>query len=358
MKKSASAEEVFAKPPRSPRELADPGVSKETVLRIEGARVVFADHALLQHDFPQLRGRRTKEIDTWLLRNAALISTSQAAQTTVNTDIPTNGEAIAYRPPLYGRALVAPVDDGPGLLDLKGTGVAPGRAPVNLPHSNGLLALGEAIANIAFRDLIELILRRAGTQLYTVREYALLDLGFEVRDLLGMPTPAGMQVRQAHRRPLGGAELPNAGSVEQQIKLQIELLLRHYGVTSTSLATSFVIDDSTGVPLLFYANKPLPPHPPDQVETFFRRTGYRGGRMVIEGVNVQLTRESAVAPARAWIVDFGHYSVRERFEHAMVSLVRDRPMRWGGAILPHEPTFVQPRPKLAVDAAQWGTPST
>jgi hypothetical protein len=356
MKKVASPFRVYAEPPRLPVELYDPAVQTESVVRVEGARVVFADYELLEHDFPSLRGRSASAIDEWLVRNAALVSLPQAAQSAVNTPIPTGQTAVAYRPPLYGRALVAPVDDGPGLLDLKGTGVGPGRQPVSAAHSNGLLALGEALANIAFRDLIELIFRRAGTLLFTVPDYAVLDLGFDVRDLAGDLTPAAIQVRQAHRRPQGGAELPLAGSPEQQVKLEVELLLRHYGVTSTSPATSFVIDDASGKVEITYAGKPLPPHPPEQIDDFLRRLGYTGGRMIVEGVNVQLTRESAVKPSRAWVVDFGHYSVHEKFEHTLVSLVRNRAMRWGGAIKPADAGFVQPRPALAVDVAQWGTP--
>jgi len=356
MKKVASPFRVYADPPRQPAELYDPAVQTESVLHVPGARVVFADYELLEHDFPELRGRSATAIDAWVVHNAALVSTPQAAQSAVNSPIETGRSAVAYRPPLYGRALVAPVEGSPGLLDLKGTGVGPGRQPVSAAHSNGLLALGEALANIAFRDLIELIFRRAGTQLFAVPDYAVLDLGFDIRGLAGEATPAAIQVRQAHRRPAGGAELPLAGSPEQQVKLEIELLLRHYGLTSTSPATSFVIDDASGKVEITYAGKGLPAHPPEQIEEFLRRLGYEGGRMTVEGVNVQLTRECAIRPSRAWVVDFGHYSVHERFENTMVSLVRNRNMRYGGAIKPSDAAFVQPRAALAVDVAQWGTP--
>jgi hypothetical protein len=356
MKKRASGSELHPELPLALPDLGDPGVQSETALRVDGARVVFADYALLRRDFPQLRGASPARIDRWILHNAAVISKSQAAQEEVNTPIPTLAPVLAYRPPLYGRALVTTVDDGPGLLDVKGAGIAPRRKPLSQAHSNGLLALGEALANVAFRELIELVFRSAGTKLETVPEYAVLDLGFDFRDLVGPRTPAGMQVRRAHRRPVGGVELPLSRSPEQQVKLEIELLLRSYGLTSTSPATSFEIDDSSGRVVIRYAGKPIPPHPDDQIERFLRLARYDGGKKILEGVNVQLTRESGIRPSRGTAVDFGHYSVRERFEHTLVSLVRDREMRWGGAIRPEEKQFIQPDPMLAVSVAKWGTP--
>ncbi len=344
--------------PRNVFELEDPHIRPESMLSVDGARVVFADYPLLEHDFPQLRGAATPAIDDWLLRNAAVISEPQAKQSNVNTPIRTTGGRVtAFRPPLYGRAVVVAVQDSPeGLLDVKGSGVAPGLRPVNQAHANGLLALGEALANIVFREVMELIFRRAGTGFVTVPEYAVIDLGFDVRDLFGPVTPACIQVRQAHRRPVGGVELPLAGSPEQQVKLEIELLLRHYGATSCSPATSFVLDDASGKLEITYAEKPLPKHTDEQIATFRELTRYEGGRQVIEGVNVQLTRESGVKPSHARVIDFGHYSVRERFEYPLVSLVRNRLMRWGGAIFPGDRFFMKAREAIRLPLEQWGTP--
>ncbi|HEX3555386.1 MAG TPA: hypothetical protein VIA62_19350 [Thermoanaerobaculia bacterium] len=365
----------------------------EPVLRPANARLVFADYTRLQRDFPRLgepwllrahpelhglsaaqRQRRIRGlIDAWLLRSAAVVSTAQAAQAAVNTPIATAGGGLtAFRPPLYGRALVTSLAEGrrdlppaeaarwrdepDGLLDVKGTGVAPGVTPSPQPHSNGLLALGEALTNIAFREVIELIFRRAGTRFETIPDYALIDLGFDVRGLYGPLTPAGLQVRQAHRRPLGGAELPLAGSPEQRVKLEIEMLLRHYGLTSCSGATGFVLEERGGRLEITYAGKPVPPHTPEQIEQIRRFTRYPGGRLCLEGVNVQLAREVALGPSRARVVDFGHYSVRERFTEPVLSLVRDRLLRWGGALWPGEPFYVQPDSRLRLAVEDWGTP--
>src|SRR5436305_6054226 len=81
------------------------GVRRETVLRVRGARTVFLDRALLQHDFPRLQddaldrahpelrrlagARRERAIEAllarWLEAHAGLISRPQAAQAVVNS---------------------------------------------------------------------------------------------------------------------------------------------------------------------------------------------------------------------------------------------------------------------------------
>ncbi len=117
-----------------------------------------------------------------------------------------------------------------------------------------------------------------------------------------------------------------------------------------------MLDDTGGNLEITYADKPLPKHTEEQIAKFRAMARYEGGRSVIEGVNVQLTRESGVKPSHARVIDFGHYSVRERFEHPVVSLVRNRLMRWGGAIFPGDDFFLQPKPALRLPIEAWGTP--
>lgn len=375
-------------------DLEDPAVKDEPMRRIESARVVFANYALLQHDFPQLRdasllrlhpelgqlssGPRKDAlreiIDKWLLRNAAYVSVPQVDQTEVNTPIAVTGnEVLAYRPPLYGRACVTAVakcrealpaaekerwaGEDDGLLDVKGVGVPDGITPSPTHHANGLLALGDALTNILFQEVINLIFRRAGTDFWTVPEYGLIDAGFEVKHLFGEGTPAALHVRRAHTRPLGGAELPHPGTPEQQVKVQIEMLLRYYGLTSCNSTTSFEVHERDGHFEVLHAGNPIV-HPPEQIERIRRLTRYKGKPLYFDGINVQLTREVAVDPARAQVVDFGHYSVHQRFTNPVLSLVRGRPLRWGGSIRPSNPAFVsEPLPELSLPWEHWGVPS-
>ncbi|HYO14902.1 MAG TPA: hypothetical protein VE685_17050 [Thermoanaerobaculia bacterium] len=364
---------------RTVDELDDPGLRQETVLRLPTARVVFADYALLRHDFPHLREADAALIDRWLLRHAAFISTAQAAQSRVNTPIETGEErTVAYRPTRYGRAVVVSTRESHGLLpadpalpweaepdrllDLKGTGVAPGVVPRHDPggHFDGLISLQRVLIEVLFQEVIEAAFRHSGSGFSTVPAYAVLDLGFEIVWEDGRTFPAGMQVRRAHRRPPNNEEVPPPGTPEERLKMEVELLLRRYGITSCTEALSVeMIDGEEGTALTF-ARRNLP----RWSEEAFRavREGFgipRGGRIRFEGVNVQLTREVGLDPLRAQLVDFGHFSRRDRFDSPVVTFVDGPvafPLGWGRILWPHEAGFVQPDPALLLPDEHWGRP--
>lgn len=369
---------------RSVEELDDAGLRRERGRHVTTARVVFARHEVIQHDFPfmrdaallgrdeslrALRGaaraevlRRTRE--EWLLSHAGVVSATQAGQREVNTRIRVGGAPReVWRPTRYGRGLVVPVEthEGPGgmrsagLLDLKGAGVAPGRVPSLKHHSSGLCTLGEALREFLFQTLIDEIFRRAAPCFWTVPAYAVIDLGFDVRLAGGGAVPAGMLVRRAHRRPEGGTELPRRFSVEEQTQVELELLLRHYGLTSSNRGTRFRFEEGAVGPRVFYAGGGVTDLARDGLQLI--QSWLRDARLPLEcdGINIQLAR--GVEPsgaARAQLVDFGHYEVRGRFTEPLVSLVCDQPLRWGAAIRPDEPAFVRPLHALRLSESNWG----
>jgi hypothetical protein len=348
-------------------------VRRETVLRVRGARVVFLDRALLQHDFPALRdealARRHPALRRlsgekhdravhsllahWLVDRAALVSRPQAAGAEVNSPIRTfRGPRAAHRPPDYGRALVVRLP-GMGLLDVKGTGVAPGRIPSFASHASGLLLLGEALREVAFGELVDAALAHAGSPLRTLPVYGVLDLGFDAY----LPTPkgrlslpAGLLVRRAHRRPRFGGGLKPVDSPLVGQELEIELLLRRYGLTSEGPMTRIELagePGSAGALTVRYAGTPLR-FTADECRRIRKKTRFAGGRLLLEGVNVQLTREAEDDPVRAQLVDFGAYRTRERFAAPLVGLVASRLLRLGSVLFPDDPRFPQPDPALAL----------
>jgi len=377
---------------RTAEELEDPNVTSESALRISSARVVWADYELLRHDFPQLRSRslltaqpelrrlRGKKrkaalqhiIDGWLLRNGAIISQSQADHSQVNTQIETSGEMVeVYRPPRYGRSLVVSLrnnnrslapqlaarweEEADGLLDLKGVGTAPTIVPADSIYGNGLMPLREALADLVLQQAMEALFRHAGTGFRCVPVYAVLDPGFDVLSKFFPPRPAGIQVRRAHRRPVGGAELPFRGSDEQFVKFEIEMLLRRYGITSANASTVITVEDCDGQLEITYGQRPTDGywHNRQQYQQFLDAIGVEGPAQ-FAGVNIQLTREIGRNPSSAQLIDFGHYEIHQRFNDPVVSLVRDRVMRWGGVIEPGNPHFVQPHPDLCPPSEHWG----
>jgi hypothetical protein len=376
--------------PRRIEELEEPETAAERALPIAGARVALVDYALVRRDFPALRpaalarrhpelaglGRRRRTaaehrlIDGWLVARAALVSERQAAGGEVNDPVPTQGRPVrGWRPPRYGRSLVVPAApftghgggrgrrEG-GLLEVKGAGVAPDAEPSLAPHSDGLMLLGEALADWAMERMIDAALRHAGSRYRAVPTYAVLDTGFDQRLPEGWSLPTGLQVRRANRRPLGGAELPPCGSEEERVKLEIELLLRHYGITSCGRGTTLALEQGDDGPYVSYGGIVEIEHwtPEEQLAAFHERAGADGPRR-FEAVNVQLTREVETHPRHARLVDFGHYELRRRFELPLISTVSDRVLRWGAELRPESPWWVQPLDELTLPEASWGPPT-
>lgn len=348
---------------RTADELDDPGLVADAVRRVASARVIFVDHALLQHDFPELRdddGDRLRE--AWLLAHAGVISEAQTHGDAANEQIAVEGEMrSAWRPSRYGRAVVVPAHDPAtgapcGLLDVKGAGVAPGRVPSLDLHSSGLCFLREVLREVAFQALIDEIFRRAAPNLWTVPVYGAIDLGFDAKTRAGAALPAGILVRRAHRRPPYGRELPLRGAVEERTKLEIELLLRHYGLTSSNRGTRYRFERAEGGLRVWYAGHRIFDLSAEQIawlETWL------AGKLPLEcdAVNVQLAREIDASPdARAQLVDFGQYEMRPRFGDPLVSLAHGEVLQWGGAIWPGDAAFVQPRATLCVPEDRWGFP--
>ncbi|MBV9924324.1 MAG: hypothetical protein JOZ96_04720 [Acidobacteria bacterium] len=351
-------------------------VQPETVRRLAHARVVFADYERLRQDFPQLRDESLERshaelqslagserrlavrriIDAWLLRNVAFISEKQARQEAVNTRIEVTAEtATAFRPPHYGRALVYSLaesrphaaDDpeaGEGLLDVKGTGVGPKAEPHFGPHGDGLMKLYDAFREVAFQKLMDFVFRAEGVPYTTVPLYAAIDAGFDCKHTV-RPLPAGLLVRRAHRRPVyrWGTKEPDSPAVP--LELKIEFLLRRYGITSVSPATTIDIAERGGGTHIKYGFFNVT-YSPEKVERIKGLTGFKGEPQQFDGVCMQFTRDVEADPPRAEIIDLGGYFVRERFENPLVSLVACRIMRLGEIIGQTDARFTQPEERF------------
>lgn len=345
--------------PRCRSDYREPGLRDEPLWRLPRARVVLCHAAALERDFPGLRAeamalprgpRDEPPHHRWLLHHAARISGPQAVQSTVNTPIEILGPALlGFRPPRYGRSAVVPTRSG--LLDLKGVGVAPGVVPRPVAHADGLLLLGEALEELAFQRLIAAVFEHSGARLSTVETYAIIDTGFLARTSGGMQEPAAIMVRRAHRRPTGGVELPLAHSLEERTKLEAELLLRHYGITSCNEGTRTTLCvDPRGLTLR-YGGVPqrLSPRAEQRIRAAIGRSAT--GRIELDGVNVQLTGD--VSRSSSTLVDFGQYEARRRFVHPVMNLRRELGPRWGAICWPHDQHFVQPHPRLGVARGRW-----
>lgn len=270
----------------------------EPVVRVRTARVMLADYALIRRDFTEVRSMTDAQIDAWLLDKTAWIAEPQARQAEVNTPIDVmEGRGQAFRPASYGRALVFPAGDR-GLIDAKGAGAL---APEAGHHSNGLATLGEVIREFSYEKLARMLFLHGRTRFETVGHYGVIDLGFDVIHADGSRDPAGMVLRQAHRRYAGHYQSIFKGEHARNV----ERALRRYGVTTAGM--------------------------------HFRTSE-------IELINVQGTPEGAV-------VDFGAFLTVERFEHPARSLAEP-----GELLLePGHINFVQPDSAVRIPVDVWGT---
>jgi hypothetical protein len=344
-------------PPRTRAELQEPAIADDVCFRVRGARIVFADHALLQRDFPALQpaalmardpalarlsgARRSaairRAIDAWLLRHAALMSKTQCDQTLVNEPIPHDPEPIAvYRPPLYGRAVIVPVEGG--LLDLKGAGCGPENPPLadrkDQFKIDGILHLCEAFKEYLHQRVLGCAFRVAEVPWFPLPIYAVLDLPFDSRRGLR----AGLVVRRAHARHRWGSDFHHSlGAPEYRTQVLIEMLLRQYALTSARGPICVEISDGKSR-FMVASIRDLAGYTIDETRAFLSILAPGGSSVRYQMINIQTTPPVYVDPIVAQLIDFEAFwgiDTADYFADPLMQLVGDRVHRWGGA-LPHD----------------------
>ena len=360
----------------------------DRVCQLATARAFLTDHVRLLADFPQLRppalladnpelrtlpeparSAACRQIaDRWLVASAGVISQAQAVpeagEKDVNTRIVTTGQPRGVRrPPRYGRACIAEVGPasirveglaepvrirGGGELDLKGVGVATGRYPIRGDYSDGLLALREALQEYIVGRLLDDIFTHGGAAVRALPQYGVIDTGFDGFTAAGVRFPAGILVRRAHLRDRE-SDLPRGNSEEERLAIRTELLLRRYGVSSSKW-DAFVIRRE-GDTLRMYSGDTPAEHSHALISSLVEHFGFELP-FVADRMNIQMDAAIDQGAARQ-VLDFGHYGARLAFDRPLVSPVRDRPMSWGGMLLPTDECYVQPDPALTPSGRWW-----
>ena len=344
----------------------------EDVVHVQTAKVVVANYHAILHDFSAVfdddfhqefdpfgctscieRGCVCpSSIDQWLVKAAAYVSARQVERNTVNSPI-IHGKSIprAYRPPEYGRALVVPVDSPASgiaapLIDIKGAGVAPGVIPSQREHADGLEYLGVALADFFYSWLVDKVLEYTVPSYCSVPVYAVLDLGFDVVGGWMGTAPAGLHVRRAHARELGGLLPPISGGDEERIQIQIEMLLRAFGLTSSA---PYAKISGHGPRKNITIRGQALQHLPDKWQQRLEELESMLPNNVIEMINLQFTTNPSWEHRSAQLVDFGHIHARKRFKMPFASRIFDGIFNIGRILLPGDDEFVQPDPDVAIN---------
>ena len=339
----------------------------EPMSRVAGARVVYANYALLLHDFRSYFEAQLQQppealskaelyayIDDWLVRHAAVMSRTQAAQSKVNTPIPISSKSVVgYRPPRYGRAaiVVVPMPDDEQrqlLLDVKGCGVS-GAPPYLikplLPNANGLLTLSEAMHELLMEKVSGLVLAAGHSMARPLPSYAVLDLGCDAVFNDGSPNdPAVLTVRRGHARPAFQWGEAHPGKEVACQLLEVELLLRASGLSSSNCgAIRFELAQYNGQLQVLRDGKAVDAGAASRIPARWKQALAAGQRMVLDGVNVQVDDQLNRGGAQFQILDFGRYRVRSSFSNALFASCHRNFAALEGAFLDAQHTrYVQP----------------
>jgi hypothetical protein len=224
----------------------------QTHFRIPAARVVWANYLRLRSDFSQLRHYTDDQIDLWIVESFAYLSELQLLLRGIRTSeySPDLGQPRTFaHPDKYYRASVAPAgitssldssagEANAGVVDLKGTGTSNQSevenqvrefqriqaAPASetrtnslnklrtLDHSDGMMSLGEAIAEVsrqvAIQKSFDVHNAKSGTYFQTVESYFIIALDIDILKEGGRKVPSGIIGRQGHWRGRSGLQIP------------------------------------------------------------------------------------------------------------------------------------------------------
>jgi len=338
-------------------------MNQEKFVVLKKARVVLADYHEILNSFPNLRERFGKSpdcrgvcelLDDWVIQNAGVMSSAQCSENHLNTPVPrVASTVIGYRSSRMGRSCILPVEEdelkNDGMVyavDVKGCGIREGATDFTCEHRNGLLDLDKALEDYLKERLVARVLRHASTNFGVVKTLAIIDCGFLIVDGLGERGPAALCVRQAALRPLR-SDLPSYGSVEQSFSIEVELVLRSYGITTCDSKIRIEKDNDSSK-ILVDGQEIYSHYPKQLIDTFVQSQGVQIP-FTADRINVQAT--ALECPTREYfrLIDFGHYAFRKEFVDPIISLVNDRPFAWGGMLGTDSPQFCQPNGLVSSD---------
>lgn len=219
---------------RLPSELhKSPAISassaRTTMLRVETAKVVRLHYDRIRRDFPEgTQGMTDAQIRDAVLDCVGFISKTQLVPNNANTeikvapDLPSRPQSrIAYRPPSYRRAVVHSCFEG--MMDAKGAGNS--QFAKAGEYTSGLFQLMRALREDLLESVVAMILKKEGYDEGTVESYGTVALGFDEKLDDGTQQPAGLALRQSHKRDNFDGRSGERGE-------KVEAILRKYGLTS------------------------------------------------------------------------------------------------------------------------------
>jgi hypothetical protein len=213
---------------------------------VPGSQIAWVNYPALRRDFLQLYPLTNDQIDQWILSNFAYVSAMQLELDGIRvSEIQADKHRSVewFHPDLYFRSAVATEQNfnidiapdhkkhNPTIVDLKGTGLSNAELLAiskklfteaksqndldtvrTLHHSDGMISLGEAIAEAlrerAIQGLFEIENHRQKTSYQTVESYFIISLPIKILKDGNKTDSAAIYGRQAHFRGMPGVSVP------------------------------------------------------------------------------------------------------------------------------------------------------
>jgi hypothetical protein len=228
-----------------------------------------------------------------------------------------------------------------------------GEQPNLLLHGNGLLLLNEAIEELLNQLIIDRLFQRSKTNIRGVPLYAVLSLGFCGRKSTSGLLPAGALVRRPHHRIGDQGIEASMSAASRRIGMLVELLLRHFGMTSVRDATRLSIWKDGEQIHHDYGGDQLPDL---RIATLHDlvRLSRKPVPIVFDIINIQHTRTSTLDPLKIELCDFGHYGAMPASNNPLMKFITRESELDANVLWPDHEGWVQPSMQDAVNFDHMG----
>ncbi|MEP3345014.1 MAG: hypothetical protein ABJN34_13840 [Litoreibacter sp.] len=235
--------------------------------------------------------------------------------------------AIGYRAPRYGRAAIFEVSTGHPKrtfsIEIKGCGVGPGKVPGTGKDDSGLLFLHLAIVEVINQHILNRLFEMLCLDVSCVPLLGIVDLQFDGLSDFGAQLPIANLLRDSHVRPDGNNELPQADTIVEEVKSQIQEVLEAHGMTSCGFSTSICTAWEDGKIRMRQGGKLLKLSE-EHIDNLGQMLNIEAP-FTLYPTNIQLTADASLEPLRARIVDLSHYKAHVITSGFCTTLVDDKP---------------------------------
>ena len=213
------------------------------------------------------------------------------------------------------------------------------------------MTLSEAVHEVMMEHLVYASMNHANTDIRPLPSYAVIDLGFDALWLDGnAPERAVLLLRRTTTRPRFQWERFHQGKEVASALLEVELLLRKYGLTASNCgAVRFNIFNNGEELIADRDGKNIELKNTVNNLVMNSLNINEGETVIVDGVNVQIAGQVETNPLSMRIMDFGRYRFCSQFDHELYSWIDADYQNLNGVFLSKkDKKYIQPDPMLSL----------